>query len=155
MKLKLGTGIGSIQFGIRELTLIELLGEADNIVVSNYGDETTKEYQYLKENITYSFSSDDNHRLSSMEVSTSSVKIEGYSIVEKYLHELLDIFESLGLSTPKIDSISNEVEANHLMLYYSMEGLTLSFINYQCDSFSFTPIWKNNEDMIWPKIQEE
>lgn len=155
MEIYLGKGTGDIIFGLTENELESIVGSPDNIEVQEYGEDSTREYTYKKKNLSCSFSSEDEYRLSSIDLISSVFTLNGYSIVGSSLNEILRIFEKEGLKTPTIDSISNEVENNHLMLYYADEGLTLSFINYICDSFSMSPFWKNDEEILWPQEESD
>lgn len=150
-EISIGVGVGQIKFGFSEQELRNVIGAPVNIDVHEYGDELTKEYNYPNHDISFSFSSEDNYLLTSIDMYSHNYIINGNSIVNLSLNDALRIYEEEGFETPTIDCISNEVVKNHLMLYYNNEGLILSFIDYVCDSFSLGPHWKSETEISWPK----
>ncbi|MBK8502539.1 MAG: hypothetical protein IPL46_10165 [Saprospiraceae bacterium] len=149
-ELIIGIGLGETKFGIHEDELRALLGSPDNIDLHEYGDDCTREYNYIDRGISFSFSSEDDYKLTNIEIVRKGYEIEGIELIGMSLERVLHNLERFSYSKPAIDSISNEFEENHLMLYYKEEGLTISFIDYHCDSYSIGPKWKNEEEILWP-----
>lgn len=150
--ITVGVGVGEIIFGMTESNIIQILGIPDAKEKRSYlKNEFRIIYKYMSIGIELSFDSDDDYRLISIDINDSRYLIgEEGSIIDLSLNVILRIFETKGYSTPTIDCISNEYEPNHLMLYYDKESITISLINYICDSFSIGPLWKNEEEILWP-----
>jgi len=150
MEIYLGKGVDKIVFGLDENGLKSIIGSPENIEIQEYGEDIAREYNYLTKNLCCTFSSEDQYRLSTIELNSKVYTLNGFSIVGSSLNDILGVLENEGLSKPTIDSISNEYESNHLMLYYNKESIIISLINYICYSFSIGPFWKNDDEILWP-----
>lgn len=151
-EVKIGVGVGQIIFGMTRNEIVQMLGTPDIVENSTYiNDEKRKIFRYESNGIEFSFDSDYGYKLISIDIEDSRYLIgDAGSIIGLSLNDILRIFERRGFTIPTIDCISNEYEPNHLMLYYDKESITISFINYICDSFSIGPFWKNDDEILWP-----
>lgn len=150
--IKIGVGLGDIIFGMTQAEVMEILGAPDvTDEIDLPEDETTKTLKYGARGFELSFDSADNYKLSSIDIDDSKY-LFGFarSLIGSYLSVLLEEFEAREFSTPTIEAINNEYVPNHLMLFYDDEGMILYFIDYVCESFSIGPIWKNEDEILWP-----
>lgn len=149
--IKIGIGIGSIRFGISQEDLKNIIGMPSSINDESYSDgDVVRKYTYERLNVVFSFSSEDSYKLSSIDFSSRYFKVGNRSLIGLSLHKFLEQMEEFNFETPSIDSIGNENEENHLMLYYDKEGLVVDFIDYFSVAVSINPLWKNENEIIWP-----
>lgn len=150
-EVKIWVGVGQIIFGMTRNEVVQILGTPDIKESTSLNDEKRITFRYESNGIELSFDSEDEYKLISIDIEDSIYLIgDAGSIIGLSLNDILRIFERRGFTIPTIDCISNEYEPNHLMLYYDKESITVSLINYICDSFSIGPFWKNDDEILWP-----
>jgi len=151
--IKIGIGLGDIIFGMGQEEVIGILGEPDSTENMEFlEDDTRKILKYHDKGFQFGFDSVNAFKLASIDIEDSRYMF-GFAraIINSPLADILESLELKEFGTPTIESIGNENEPNHLMLFYDDVGLFISLIDYVCDSFSIEPLWKNENEIIWPE----
>ncbi|HFA51545.1 MAG TPA: hypothetical protein ENJ95_21225 [Bacteroidetes bacterium] len=150
--IKLGEGVGSLIFGIKENEAVNILGIPANKEEYSYPDESKRLIiSYDSPKISLSFDSEDEYKLVAIDVEDNKINIEGLSLIGKDLEWAIRNLESKGFESPIIESISTQECPNSMILFYEKSGISLNFIDYICVSYSIAPLWINEEEIKWPK----
>lgn len=154
MDVNLGTGIGSIKFGMTEDDLVSILGNPDQIGEFTHVegmDDWYKEYSYYHLNLTFTFESSDDFRLGHFDIVGSGHHLFGQDIfglnikwAETYL------LQKTG-SKPEYENTTWGKPELHELLSLSSSGLGLSFMSdsLYCITCSYL-FAKDNNTVLWP-----
>jgi len=149
-KIKLGTGIDDIKFGIGPNELVKQLGEPTEDEMSE--DDGLAILHYDEKNLSFGFSKEYGFRLLSVTISDEDAQIEEVSLIGSSLQEVLDKLEVLGISDIDIEDISSDEFPNQQLVTAFEFSLNLWFDNDELAEIQWGPFWDNEKDEpLWPE----
>lgn len=152
MEIKIGKGIGAVRFGMQEKKVLELLGPADELDVSEEIDGTvTRTLEYYDLGLSFSFDSDDGDKLSSIALSDKDRDFHGLRIgINK--EEVLTIASNTDWGEPEYDDLSYDDAFSLEVIMYDKISLSVWLEDNEVTEIEFGPIWADEDTIIWPDL---
>ena len=142
MEIKLGEGIGPIQFGITKSKTIEILGEPDKAFET---DEDCERLQFNDELIELSFEPDNDGLLGWIEVHNPDAELFGMKLLGKNKSDVLALLNAHLDYSPETDDYGS-MES----LSYDDHWLELQFEFNRLNCINFGVMYDESESPIWP-----
>lgn len=143
MEIKIGIGIEDIFFGMSKDEIKVILGEPDKIIRGAVEDWIT--YEYFDKMIRLIFSKEQNDKLITIEVHHQDILIFGENIFNKSKEEIRLFMNNHGYNVMEYEDYGTfETLASNKL------HLTLEFEFNKLNSIEFSPLFKNDDDIIWP-----
>ncbi|MCP5016844.1 MAG: hypothetical protein GY938_16480 [Ketobacter sp.] len=146
----LGKGLGDFWFGSTEEEALEYFGMPDDIDEFEYeGGEWTKVWKYDDQSISFSFDSEDNFRLSDIEISNPNCELFGYKLIDKTKQEVLDILQKFDLGSWECGDMSEDIPDCE-NVSYDEKSLNLWFKNGELEYIQFGYLTTDEKKPQWP-----
>lgn len=143
MEIIIGRGLGDIVFGMYEDDIVSMLGEADKI---NYSEkENGVVYYYNDKMIKLKFDKDEDGKLYSIEVFHPDLILFDQKVIDKKKEEIENLLmknECYNLEFEDYDTFET--------LFCEKIWSTFMFEFNKLRSIEFSPLFKNENDIIWP-----
>lgn len=143
MEAKIGIGLDNIIFGMNQEETKTILGEPNKI------SETEKDsgvvYTFNQQMIKLKFDKDNDMKLYSIEVHNPNIKMFNRRIINKTKEEIKSLLMSIGYS----DIEYNEYDFFET-LFCEEIWTTFEFEFDRLKSVEFSPLYKDDNEIIWP-----
>lgn len=143
MNIEIGKGLSNILFGMTENEVIQLLGQPNKTLTCR---EDGQEFVYnaLKTKLFFDF--EENKRLYSIEVFNSDITFLSIPVIGLSLEKLLLFMTANGYERYEVDCYDyfDTVFFEDCNTYFTVEFNEVT-------SFEFSPLFKNENEIIWPK----
>lgn len=147
----LGKGLGDLWFGSTEEEALEYFGEPDDIDEFEYDDrEWTKVWKYDDHNISLSFDSEDDFRLSDIEISNPDCELFGHKLIGKTKQEVLEILQEFDLGSWECEDMSEDMPG-YEDVSYDEKSLSLWFKSGELKYIRFGYLTTEEKKRQWPK----
>lgn len=152
-EIKMGIGLPPLIFGLSQNEVRELIGTPGAKEEVSYPGSKDVLWSYNYPKITLTFDSEDDCKLGSIDIEDPKFTYNGLSFIGKDLEWIVRNLQEEGEEgqEPTIDSLSHEENPNLMMLFYAHLGFTFTLTDYKCTDYCISPLWKNEEEQIWPK----
>ena len=151
--VKIGQGLGDIQFGCTKERLKHLIGEPDEIDTYNAtGEEDgylTESWHYDEHEFSVSFDEEDNWRLTTISISSPECKYNNTPLVGKSMDEVLQILENEDLGENELDDLSDE-NTDQKLISFLLAGLNLWFEDGKLSEIQWGVLWSDEDTPSWP-----
>lgn len=152
--IKIGLGLGDIEFGITKEKLKYLLGEPDEIDSYNAsGDDDgylTESWHYDEHEFSVSFDEEDNWKLTTISISSPECTFKGNQLIGKNIDDVLQMIEKEDLGENELEELSEEGIDQKLVSYVS-SSLNLWFEDDLLSEIQWGPFWDDEDTPKWPK----
>ena len=144
MEIKVGIGLDNIVFGMLQDEVIGILGEPDKI------SETENSYgiiYYFNNLLTkVGFDIEKDNKLYSIEVHHPEVVLFNTKVIGMKKSEVLNLLKAYGYS-----DVMHEDYETFETIFCEEIWSTFSFEFDRLTNIEFSPLYKNKDDIIWPK----
>lgn len=143
MKIKFGIGVEDILFGMTQEEIKSIWGEPNRINTEE--KEQGIVYYFNSKMVKLKFDLDEDSKLSSIEVHNPKVKIFNRNVFLKTKEEIKSLLKSNGY-------INFEYEDYEIFDTFFCEDIWATF-EFEFDrliSIEFSPLYKNDDERIWP-----
>ena len=148
MRIEIGIGLGNLTFGMSQEKVISIMGKPDKIVQT----EPLQDFDYYFNNylIKIKFDSAENYRLYAIEVFNTKIFMFNQQLINKDKDEILALLKSNGYCDVK-------QEDYELFETIFCEEIWSEFIFKfnKLRSISFSPLFDNDDEIIWPIEKED
>lgn len=144
MIIKPLTGIDNVTLGSSKQSVFDLLGQPDSIKSDEWPDSTISEsWLYLSSGLTLNFDSDDNYRLSTINLTSSKAELEGLKLIGLNINTLIESHPSIILD----EDLGNNVKD----YIYPEKELSFWVVNSVIENITLFPEYDKSNDLpIWP-----
>lgn len=142
MDIKLGEGIGPIQFGITKSKATELLGEPDKVYVI---DSDNERFQFNNTLLELSFEPENENLLGWIEVHNPNAELFGLKLMGKSKADVVLLLTEHLEYSPETDDYGSMVS-----LSYDDHWLELQFEFDRLNCINFGVLYDESESPIWP-----
>ena len=142
MNIKLGEGIGPVQFGITKSKTIELLGVPDKVYET---DSKCERFQFNDILLELSFEPDNENLLGWIEVHNPDAELFGLRLFGKTKEEVSALLTEQLKYAPETDDYGSMVS-----LSYDNHWLELQFEFDRLKCINFGVLYDNSDSPIWP-----
>ncbi len=150
-----GIGIGEVQFGMLSSQVRRILGVPNEIEIfahSEEGDDGTENWHYEDLELSISFSQEDEWKLDIISTTSAKFSFMDAITVNQSIKEVKKSLQKLGYKDLQIeDSASIEIP-NHKVISVGEIGIDFWFENDKLSEIQMTPLWEDDETIIWPNI---
>jgi len=148
MTIKIGIGLDNLIFGMSQENVINIMDKPDKIVKT----QPLQDFDYYFDNqlIRISFDSSEDYRLYTIEVFNPKVIMCNQQLINKDKGEILALLKSNGY----YEIEQEEYETFETLLCEEL-GSEFSFEFNKLKSISFSPLFDDNDEIIWPMKKEE
>ena len=143
MDIKLGAGIGSIQFGINKSKAVKLLGEPDKVYETDTDSERLQFNDILLE---LSFELDNENLLGWIDVHNPDAELFGLKLLGKSTTDVTMLRNDHLKYSPETDDYGSMVS-----LSYDNHWLELQFEFDRLKCINFGVLYDESESPIWPE----
>ena len=152
--IKIGIGLGDIQFGCTKEKLRYLIGEPDEIDTYNASGEEdgylTEAWHYDEHEFSVSFDEEDNWKLSTISISSPECQLNGIQLIGKELDTILDELKNEDLGENELDDLSDDIIDQKLISFVS-SSLNLWFENGKLSEIQWGVLWSDEDTPNWPE----
>ncbi len=153
-EIKIGTGLGDIQFGCTKEKLKYLIGEPDEVDTYNASGEEdgylTESWHYDEYEFSVSFDEEDNWKLTTISTSSPECFFNGNKLVGKEKDEVLQLLEDENLGDNELDDMSDDKTDQKLVSFLS-SSLNLWFENGELSEIQWGVLWNDEDTPNWPE----
>lgn len=153
--IKLGSGLGTLKFGMTREEVKAALGEPNEI--ENYNpleeDEGQSEaWHYDEMELSANFDEEDNFKLTSLAVSSPDYLFEGVNLIGLSQEEVMQQIEMMDLGEVEMEDVAEEEVAQQMVCSIAEVSLNLWFEERQLSEIQWGPYWDEDEECyIWPE----
>ena len=151
--IKIGVGLGDIQFGCTKEKLKYLLGEPDEKDIYNASGEDdgflTEAWHYDEYEFSVSFDEEDNWKLTTISISSPECNLNSKSLIGKDVDEIIQLLDDESLGENELDDLSDD-GIDHKLLCYLSSSLNLWFENEKLSEIQWGVLWSDEDTPIWP-----
>ncbi len=152
--IKLGQGMGDLQFGITREAFKSIMGEPDEVeVIENeeFPEDLSEAWHYDEKEISASFDKLEDWRLTSLAVSSDEFTFEGIDLIGLSQQEVMEQIEMMGLGDVSVEELSDDEENSQQIATLLDVSLNLWFDNGILSEIQWGPYWdEEEEELIWP-----
>ena len=143
MEIIIGIGLDNIIFGMSQEEIKSILGEPDKINSEeiDYGIV----YYFNKEMLVVKFDKDENFKLYSIESFNPEIKMFNKRIMKKSKDSIKTLLRKKGYT-----KVGYQEYDSFDTLYFEEIRTTLMFEFDRLRSIEFSPLLKNDDEIIWP-----
>jgi hypothetical protein len=152
-KIKIGIGLGDVQFGCTREELIKNLGdptETDQYKTSEDEDYLTEAWHYDEQEFSASFDEEDNWRLTTFSVSSPDTSFNNHQLIGKGIEEVSEILKSLNLGEMETEDLSSD-GINFIMVSFIESSINFWFDDNILSEIQWGVLWEDEDNPIWPK----
>jgi len=151
--IKIGVGIGDIEFGCTKEKLKYLLGEpTEKDIYNASGDEDgymTESWHYDEQEFSVSFDEEDNWKLTTISSSSEDTMLKGKKLIGKSIDEVLEILADEDLGENELEDLSDE-NVNQKLISFLESSLNLWFEDDELSEIQWGVLWSDEDTPIWP-----
>jgi hypothetical protein len=151
--IKIGIGLGDIQFGCTKEKLKYLLGEPDEIDTYNASGEEdgylTESWHYDEYEFSVSFDEEDNWKLTTISISSPNSLFNEAELMGKDMDNVLQILETEDLGENELDDLSDE-KIDQKLISFLAASLNLWFENGMLSEIQWGVLWSDEDTPRWP-----
>ncbi|MEZ4888248.1 MAG: hypothetical protein R3E32_26195 [Chitinophagales bacterium] len=153
-RVKLGTGIGDIKFGMVSSDIVNILGQPDDTEQETHDDgSTTQTLVYEELGLLFDFGSVDNFKLTSVSINAEDITVERLIRVGLSKQKVFDFVENLEWGEPELEDISPEDDDVVIeVIWFDKVNVSIWLEDDEVYEIEFGPFWKNDDTFIWPKL---
>lgn len=141
MNIEIGTGLSNIIFGMTEDEIIAILGKPDRIITYR---EDGEEFLYNSLKLKLFFGFEEDNRLYSIEVFKKEITFLSTEVIGLPLEKLLSFMSDNGYKKYKVNNF------DYFDTIFFDECDTSFTIEFnEVTSFEFSPLFKNDDEIIW------
>lgn len=151
--IRLGRGLGSINFGISKDDLEEILGEPDHIDSFENEDPNLGEthvWSYEKQQLSFTFEELDQFRLGMISTHGDQQTLREIMRIGMKKQLVLDTLEEVNLTNYAEEDHSNLDNPNHTLVAIDEKSLYLWFDDDILSEIQWFPYYDEDEEIIWP-----
>ena len=146
MEIKIGLGLDNLIFGMLQEDVIDLMGEPDKI--SDTEKENGVVYYYNDQLIKVKFDQEEGSKLYAIEAFNQESVMFDNRIMNKDKREIVELLKTRGYHEIE------EEEYTHFETVFCREiWSTFMFEFNRLRSVEFSPLFENNDRIIWPEIE--
>lgn len=148
MRIEIGIGLNNLIFGMSQENVISIMGKPDKIVET----EPLQDFYYYFNNklIKIKFDSEESYRLYTIEVFNPNTIMFNQQLINKDKHEILALLKLNGYF-----EIEQEDYDTFETVFCQEIGSEFLFEFNKLRSISFSPLFDNEDEIIWPMEKEE
>lgn len=133
-------GVGKLEFGQSEDDVKQILGQPDETDTMEHEDGSTSlHFMYYDLGLYLSFDSEDDFRLSDIEVDNDDFVLENLIRVGSTKEEILIYLKKKGFAEPTIEDVSTEEEPNMELIAVDELGVNFWLENDEISSIQVGP----------------
>ncbi|MFK7906909.1 MAG: hypothetical protein AB8B69_17380 [Chitinophagales bacterium] len=153
-RVKLGTGIGDIKFGMLSSDIVNSLGQPDETEQETHEDGgTTQTLIYEELGLLFDFGSVDNFRLNSISINAEDITVERLMRPGLSKQKVFDNLENLDWGEAVLEDISPEDDNVVIeVIWFDKVNVSIWLEDDVVYEVEFGPFWKNDDTFIWPKL---
>ncbi|RAU84254.1 hypothetical protein [Pontibacter arcticus] len=145
--IKLGRGLGKIQFGLTRDEVEKLIGEPEEVEESDEDDEFEHQaWNYWEEGYSLYFDKEDDYRLSCIETANREVQLWGERIFEMSQAQVKQLFADNDITGME----EEEMEEGETRISYEKHMIDLYFDEDQLIAVNFGVFINDNLEVVWP-----
>lgn len=153
-EIKLGQGLGKIQFGMTRDQVKAILGEADDVdsySLDNSDTDLSEAWEYDDLQLSLSFDEEDDWKLSTLATASASYLFKGKKLIGLDQNNLITELKKLDITDLQVEDCSNSEFPDHVLI--EVESLSLNFWldDGILEEIQWAPLFDQNECIIWPK----
>lgn len=152
--IKLGKGLGDLQFGMSREDFKKIMGEPDEVeVIENeeMPEDQSEAWHYDEVELSASFDKMEDWRLTSLAVSSDDYTFEGIDLIGLSQQEVMNQIEMMDLGDISLEELSEEEENSQQIATLLDVSLNLWFDNGILSEIQWGPYWDDDEEeLIWP-----
>ncbi|PJB15051.1 MAG: hypothetical protein CO118_05440 [Flavobacteriales bacterium CG_4_9_14_3_um_filter_32_8] len=152
--IKIGKGLGDIQFGCTKDKLKHLLGEPEEIDTYNAsGDEDeflTETWHYDEYEFSVSFDEEDNWKLTTFSISSPACKLNGHQLIGMEIDDVIQLLEEANLGDNELEDLSDDTIEQKLLCYLAA-SLNLWFEDDKLSEIQWGVLWSDEDTPIFPE----
>ncbi len=151
--IKIGIGLGDIEFGCTKEKLKYLLGEPTEKDIYNASGEEdgymTESWHYDEQEFSVSFDEEDNWKLTTISSSSEDTIFKGKSLMGKSMEEVLELLADEDLGENELEDMSDD-EVNQKLITFLASSLNLWFEDDELTEIQWGILWSDEDTPIWP-----
>jgi hypothetical protein len=151
--IKIGVGIGDVEFGCTKEKLKYLLGEPTEKDIYNASGEEdgymTESWHYDEQEFSVSFDEEDNWKLTTISSSSENTLFKGKSLIGKSIDEVLELLADENLGENELEDLSDET-INQKLICFISSSLNLWFEDDELSEIQWGVLWSDEDTPIWP-----
>jgi hypothetical protein len=151
--VKIGIGLGDIEFGCTKEKLKYLLGEPTEKDIYNASGEEdgymTESWHYDEQEFSVSFDEEDNWKLTTISSSSEDTVFKGKTLIGKSVDEVLELLADEDLGENELEDLSDE-EVNQKLITFLGSSLNLWFEDDELTEIQWGVLWSDEDTPIWP-----
>lgn len=151
--VKIGIGLGDIEFGCTKEKLKYLLGEPTEKDIYNASGEEdgymTESWHYDEQEFSVSFDEEDNWKLTTISSSSDDTVFKGKSLMGKSVDEVLELLADEDLGENELEDLSDD-EINQQLITFLGSSLNLWFEDDELTEIQWGVLWSDEDTPIWP-----
>lgn len=156
--IRLGIGLGNLHFGASRSEAEAYLGTPDRINEDD-DNEGVKHFMWLYDSFDGYVSFDENNdfRMGGIETSSPSATLHGLSLIDRTRTDVVDLLEPVALGTPEIEvsDLKAEGDGRIVLVNYDDKGLFLWFEDDALEAISWSVLFDENDNILWPVRSSE
>ena len=152
-RVKLGTGIGEVKFGMLSSDVVNILGQPDDTEQETHEDgSTTQTLVYEELGLLFDFGSIDNFKLNSISINADDITLGRFIRVGLNKKKIFEYADQLDWGDGELEDISPEDEEAIIeVVWFDQVNVSIWFEDNEVYEIEFGPFWKNDDSFIWPK----
>ena len=151
--VKIGHGLGDIQFGSTKERLKYLIGEPDEIDTYNASGEDdgylTESWHYDEHEFSVSFDEEDNWKLTTISISSPDCLYNSNQLIGKPMDEVLQLIDTEELGENELDDLSDN-KIDQKLISFIRASLNLWFENGVLSEIQWGVLWSDEDTPSWP-----
>ncbi|PCJ26352.1 MAG: hypothetical protein COA97_06105 [Flavobacteriales bacterium] len=151
--IKIGSGLGDIQFGCTKEKLRYLIGEPNEIDTYNASGEDdgylTEAWHYDEYEFSVSFDEEDNWKLTTISISSPECTFNENKLIGKEIDEVLQLLENENFGENELDDLSDETSSQKLISFVNA-SLNLWFEDGKLSEIQWGVLWGDEDTPRWP-----
>ncbi len=152
--IKIGKGLGDIQFGCTKEKLKYLIGAPEEIDSYNASGEEdgylTESWHYDEYEFSVSFDEEDNWKLTTISISSPEAKFNGNQLIGKGIDEVLEALKDEDFGENELDDLSDD-NIDQKLISFIAASLNLWFEDGALSEIQWGVLWSDEDTPRWPE----
>lgn len=152
-RVKLGTGIGDIKFGMTSSDVVNILGQPDDTEKETHDDgNITQTLVYDELGLLFDFGSIDNYKLNSISINAEDISVDRLIRVGLDKQKVFEYVDELDWGDSEIEDISPDDDDVVIeVIWFDKVNVSIWLEDDEVYEIEFGPFWKDEDSFIWPK----
>lgn len=153
IEIKIGKGVGAIQFGMLREDVVKLLGQPSEKELEKEFDtgDAVETWEYDEHGLSLSFDEEEGWKLETITLNSSKFKLNGVGLIGQDIQQVQDFIEQQELGEMEFEDYSSPEFPKHELIDVDEANMFFWFDQEILKEIQFGVQWDDDDNALWPQ----